>query len=933
MNDFKDFIKRAFKSRVVVLATFLTCLFVILFLRFFYLQIVNGAKYQKDFALKIKKELTVEASRGNIYDRNGNLLAYNELAYSVTITDNEVYKSLDDKNKTLNSKLAKVIKTIRKNGDTLSSDFKVAIDSNGNYSYTVSGTTLKRFLADSFGRKTFSDFKYNKDLKFNEANATADQLMAYFKKKYGISDKYSKQMAYDITVVRIALSANNYSKYRSTTIAQDVSDATVAYVNEHSSELTGIAIEEDTIRKYNDAEYFASMIGYTGKISTDEYDSYHKKDKTYTTNDDVGKAGLEQYYEKYLRGVNGKETVLVNNVGRISQKVSKTDAKAGNDVYLSIDKNLQVATYKLLEQEIAGLVYSEIKSGIIRQDEVYAAFLKNSIIDFTKFDEPDATDTEKAVKATFDDGQKTAIAEIEDQLKSDNPAVNNKLPEKTLDYFTYVISMLKENKVLLTSKINSSDSKYQTWRDGNLSPKEYLNYCISKQWIDISKLDVDQKYANSNEVYDSLCKYIEDKLKDSNDFSKLVYQYLVKEGRISGTQICIMLYEQGVLEPDEATLNGLKNGSISPFNFILDKVNKIEITPAQLALEPCTGSSVITDTKTGEILAMVSYPGYDNNKLANGVDAEYYSSLNTDLSKPLYNYATQERTAPGSTFKMVSATAGLSEGVITEDSIINCGGVFNEVSNKPKCWIYPSAHGPENVSKAIKDSCNVYFYTVGYRLASMGGNYNDGKGIEKIQKYASTYGLNEKTGLEIQENTSALATEYPVMAAIGQSNNNITTVALSRYVTAIASGNLYDYQLMNKIVSPKGKVLKKYKSESKDISGTLNQSQWNSIHSGMNQVITTLDCFKGFPVNVAGKTGTAQQKGHPNHGLFVGYGPYEDPHISIATRIAHGFSSHNAADVSEKIMSYYIAGGDLNAMLAQPADSIHASGLASRSND
>ena len=96
-------------------------------------------------------------------------------------------------------------------------------------------------------------------------------------------------------------------KYKTTTIARDVSDATVAYMNEHSDTLTGVSIEEDTIRKYNDAEYFASIIGYTGKISTDEYNKLSEKDETYTTNDIIGKAGLEQYYESYLRGVNGEK--------------------------------------------------------------------------------------------------------------------------------------------------------------------------------------------------------------------------------------------------------------------------------------------------------------------------------------------------------------------------------------------------------------------------------------------------------------------------------------------------------------------------------------------------------------------------------------------------------------------------------------------------
>lgn len=105
---------------------------------------------------------------------------------------------------------------------------------------------------------------------------------------------------------------------------------------------------------------------------------------------------------------------------------------------------------------------------------------------------------------------------------------------------------------------------------------------------------------------------------------------------------------------------------------------------------------------------MVSYPGYDSNKLANGVDSEYFASLQHDKSSPLLNYATQQKTAPGSTFKLVSATAGLAENVITTSDQIRCTGIYNDISNKPKCWIYPGSHGLDNVSEAIRDSCNVF---------------------------------------------------------------------------------------------------------------------------------------------------------------------------------------------------------------------------------
>ncbi|WP_455720936.1 penicillin-binding transpeptidase domain-containing protein [Agathobacter sp.] len=930
--DIKDFLKKFFSSRLFVLAAVIVLLFAILAERVFTLQIVNGADYQENFIMLIKKNLSIDASRGNIYDCNGNLLAYNQLAYSVVISDNGNYSSTKEHYKLLNKELAEITHVIKENGGTIYNDFPIVLNDDGTYSYTfTSDTSRKRFLSDVFGKK-YDKLEYNTKLDFDEANATAQNVMDYLKSDqtggFRVSKKYDEQTAYDIVVMRYAINLNRYTKYETTTIAQDVNDTIVAYVNEHADTLTGISIEEDTIRKYNYAEYISSLVGYTGKISTDEYNEYSKDDNSYTQNDMVGKSGLEQYYESYLRGKNGEEQVYVNNVGKINEVIKRDEPTAGNDLYLSIDINLQEATYKLLEQEIAGIVYSKIKSGDIPITDVYFALINNNVVDLTHFNASDASGTEQAIYNAFSGQLSSALGTVDSEL-SNGTAGTNDMSEQTLDYFTRIMSMLSDDGLLLNDQIDSSDSTYTAWKAGTVSPKDYLKYCISKQWIDITKLDVDQKYADSSEVYSALCAYIQNKLSTDKDFAKIIYKYMVSSGAISGQQICLLLFDQGVLDYDDATVNGLANGSISSYSFIMDKINNIEITPAQLALEPCTGSSVITDVNTGQIKALVSYPGYDNNRLANTVDSDYYQSLREDKSNPLWNYATQEQTAPGSTFKMVTSTAGLAEGVIDTSTKINCTGKFYDVSNEPKCWIYPGSHGMDNVSEALRDSCNVFFYTTGFRLAQKDtGTYDDANGIKYIQKYASIYGLDEKSGVEIVEKTPTIATEYPVMAAIGQSDNNLTTISLSRYVTAVASGKLYDYKLMNKIVDADGNVVKQYDSKSTDISDTLNQTQWDAIHQGMRMVVQDLhDVFDGFDaVEVAGKTGTAQHgKNHHNHALFVGYAPYSDPQISIATRISSGYSSHNAAAASRNIISYYFNHQTLDEILSVKAEGVNAS--------
>ena len=169
------------------------------------------------------------------------------------------------------------------------------------------------------------------------------------------------------------------------------------------------------------------------------------------------------------------------------------------------------------------------------------------------------------------------------------------------------------------------------------------------------------------------------------------------------------------------------------------------------------------------------------------------------------------------------------------------------------------------------------------------------------------FGLDETTGVEIEENSPHIATEYPVMAAIGQSDNNFTTVGLARYATAIASkGTVYNLTLLDSVKDSEGNVIKDYKPSVRNQVDVLNNAQWDAVHYGMRMVCESLSSFDGFSVEVAGKTGTAQQvSNRPNHALFIGFAPYNNPEVSIATRIAYGYTSHNAAEVSKDMLAYY----------------------------
>ena len=920
-------------SKLLILAIVLIFVGSILMYRIFNLQIVNGAQALEDFTLKIQKERSIPSTRGNIYDRNGKILAHNKLAYNVTIED--IFESGNGRNERLNETLLKMIKLIEKNGDKINGDFSIIIDENGNYAYTVSDTKLRRFKADIYG---FAD---PGDMKYEQETATAEEMMAYLAgySRYGVGksldpanprdsfvmgEGYSKEDILKIVTIRYAMSANSYQKFIPTNVATDVNEKTVASILENIDDLPGAAIQEDTIRVYEDSVYFSHILGYTGKIDKEDLTTLNENITTtngyqdqYTLNDVVGKTGIEETMETYLRGVNGSETIYVDNMGKVIEATNRIEPLAGNDLYLSIDHDLQVATYDILEQKLAGILVAKIinsKSYVIPEypsasslyipiDDVYYALINNSVININEFDDKDALPNESAIYEAFLKKQAQILEYLSNQLY-EKFTPYNKLSNEYQIYQSYIVSMLKDYDVLMTKEIDTNDETYIV-----ISLGEFLKYCISKNWVDVSKINLESKYADSSEIYDALTKYIFDKLQNNTTFAKKMYKYMIKNNDISAKQVCSILLEQEVVSITEEEKTKFLNGQVSAYNFIIFLIENLYITPAQLALDPCSASVVITNT-SGEVLALVSYPSYDNNRLANSIDSEYYAWLQTDLTRPQWNSATQQRTVPGSTFKMVSATAALEENVVTTSSSILCRGIFDRfTTNQYKCWVYPSSHGNLNVVGGIANSCNCFFYEVGYQLGINSDGYNSDLGIEKLYKYADMFGLSEKSGVEIEEATPEVSKDYSVMSAIGQGTNNYTTVGLARYVTTIANnGTCYNLSLLNKVTDSSGNLLKEFSPEVRN-KVELKASTWNSLHEGMKQVVAKRSDYSILTANgiqVAGKTGTAEEtRKRANHALFVSYAPYDNPEVTITTRIANGYTSNYAANLTRDIYLYY----------------------------
>ncbi len=800
------------------------------------------------------------------------------------------------------------------------------------FRYTVKDNALLTFLREAYFKKS------TKDLTEEEKATTAEELFHYFRTdvsssgpQFDVGKEYTNEEALKILSVRYAMLVNRTQKYIPITLATNVNAETVAAISENKADIPGVDVTMDTHRVYNEALYLSHILGYTGKISAEELEqSYDEEGNTvYNSNDFVGKAGVEKRFESVLKGEKGLEEVVLDANSRVQEISSRTEPVKGKDVYLTIDSELQKACYDILEKKLAGILLSKInnsKSDVGTKGEsandikipiydVYSAIMCNNVVDVSKFEDKKATNLERSVYHRFLVKQKSVMNSIESMLGMKNRTPVSSLGEDSQEYLDYIFERLLENGMILKEKVgNSSKDDIYRSEDGlfhynrSSSLGESLQDAFVKGQINLDMLNTSERFYGNDELYKRLLKYITNTLKNDANFHKILYRSMVFSDNLSGREICILLYEQNVLQYEEDKVEGLRNGTISPYDFLRSKIKSREVTPAMLALEPCSGSVVITDAQTGQVRALVSYPSYDDTKFANSINAEYYSYVTNNAASPLLNRPMQQSTAPGSTFKMVSAVAALEEGVINTYSTVHDEVTFDKVEPPPKCWS-TSGHGTINVEGAICHSCNYFFYEMGYRMSSAGGGktIHHNRGLATLQKYAEMFGFGKTSGVELVESVPNISDTDAIRSAIGQGTNNYTPIQLSRYVTTIANGGYCNELTI--IDSKKSKLKKEENAKKKAKRMNVRESTWNAVWQGMRRVVsegTISPLFADMPVDVAGKTGTAQEsKSKPNHALFVSFAPYDDPEITVTTVIPNGYTSSNAAELARDVYRYY----------------------------
>lgn len=337
------------------------------------------------------------------------------------------------------------------------------------------------------------------------------------------------------------------------------------------------------------------------------------------------------------------------------------------------------------------------------------------------------------------------------------------------------------------------------------------------------------------------------------------------------------------------------------------------------------GAIVVVDVKSGQPLAIASYPTYN---LATMVDD--FDELLADKTEPLFNRALMGAYAPGSTFKPVTALAALSEGVINTESRIKCQGWYTKYADQgyaPSCWIvdFDVFHGNDNVSEALRDSCNYFFYSI-----------SDNLGINKMTEYAEAFGLGVSTGIELVEETGNMSNtenheQYAgkewtygdtLQAGIGQSDSVFTPLQLAEYCATVANGGTRHSASVLKGVRTYDYSAQLYKNESEVLSTVASADyNWSAVQRGMELVSSDPSgsaykyfgyyTYNGVKIGVASKTGTAQMgEGITNNAIFICYAPFDDPEIAVALVVERGQAGANLGNMAKSVLDAYFGLSD-----------------------
>lgn len=619
-----------------------------------------------------------------------------------------------------------------------------------------------------------------------------------------------------------------------------------------------------------------------------------------------------------------KETVLEAARGKI---VDRTGIELAST---QIVNSLELYKTKISNEELNTMLL-EVATVLEQNGDSYTDNLPLSInpIGFTM----ETEEEQKKWKKEMEIDENATAEQVFEKLKEKYEITNENIEEvrkiMTLRYEINIQGYSSTSAIEIAENIsetslaifNEQNAKFPGLSITQKPQRTYLKGNLASHVLGYMGRIETEEYEKNKDVYDmndvvgtSGVEYVLEKFLRGTDGTKQIDmsvdgtvtdEYITKEA-VAGNNVVLTIdakLQQVVQDALKTNIEKIRNGGFSQQS------------------DTAGGACIVMNVKIGEVLALASYPDFEPQAFIGGISSEKWNEYTTNLM-PLKNRAIQEANAPGSIFKMITAIAALESGVTNTTEQVYDSGVYRYYNQKLPCWYYTDygvGHRWQNVSAAIKNSCNYYFCEMGQRL-----------GIDKLVEYASGFGLGKKTGIELLgETAGTLATSLNnepgniLNLSIGQGANSFSVIQMAKYISMVANGGKdLDVTIIKSVIDENGNEIPKEqveevvnerlgleKTELKDMN--IKQENLQAVLEGMKSVTTESggtanSFFRGFDIEVGGKTGSAEVGNGKVNAWFAGFAPYEDPEIAVVVMVENGkHGSYTAEPVRDIIAEYF----------------------------
>lgn len=860
-------LKRFFSNRLVVLFLAIALSFSFLTLHLFDLQIVQGQDFYDSIVYRAIRNVRLAPERGNIYDRFGRPLAINVPTRSVML-DPSVNLTTNE----ANIVIYELVMLLQSNGETPSDILPITLSPP--FEFTFAGDHARAARARFFNEVEINDTRIYDDYdNVIYQGYTAQDVLQLLINRFDLTPlieehNISETQLRSLLSLRTSLWNHRWQRYVPVTIAIDVGLDTITSIEEDPTTFSSAFISTEFLRYYPAGHYVSHIVGTIGTIR-DTHDIEALIEERYLLTDQIGHSGIELAFERELRGLPGQEIIYVNDFNRrlYARDGSRNEAVDGSNIFLTLDLYLQQEAFHILQNTLAETLINRIIRPHHSEAPITVHDLLSSLVAANNID----------ARQIFEIDAGEASLSVANFVRN------------------YYAQAYEEAWAMAYAQVAASYNELEVTPPQIRSQPNYQTIA--------GRIEINEIIANA-----------------------------IGERRISPNQILLIMYEQGIITGPNLFNRISSGGAFIAQTIVVEMLREGQITPQMTNLDPSTGSLVVVDVHTGEVLASVNYPSFDNNQLVNNINNEYFTRLNhLDPTTPLLNRAFMERRAPGSTFKMVTAIAGLEYGVITPTTRIIDQVRFTR-AGLPYATSWSSfSLGSLNVAEAIAISSNYFFYETSFRLgqAAAGGEAAF-VSIERLNTYMRAFGFDSLTGVEIGESwrhgapsqmSSRALREHifapqggrtrwtngdTIRTAIGQDLNAYTSATMARFTAGLATrGDMVYLRLLDRIVSEDEVYHARTIPFYTDVD--ISDSTWNVVHEGMRMVseinhATATGLFNNFPFSVASKTGTAQESAvRLSHTTFNAFAPLNDPQVAIHVTIPFGATATTSPSPSSLI--------------------------------